>query len=100
MRAQLEVTCDLHPDPFDCPDSVVSYVAMFDEYGLIVHDGGASYLHIAHCPWCGSRLPESRRDEFFAHMDALGIDPWLDDLPQRFQTDAWFRGGETGADEG
>ena len=49
-------TCPDHADPFDCPDRVV--VRFRDgSYGLPIRDGGTSAIGIAHCPWCGSRLP-------------------------------------------
>ncbi|WP_460304199.1 DUF6980 family protein [Actinocorallia aurea] len=50
--------CDAHPDPYDCPDTLVAFTAEH-EYGLIIHDGGSSYIEIAFCPWCGRRLRES-----------------------------------------
>jgi hypothetical protein len=61
MRAQLEHRCADHPDPFDCPDNLVTYVERFDEYGLIIHDGGTSKVKISYCPWCGKELPAGRR---------------------------------------
>ena len=60
MTQALTNDCDQHPDdPFGCADCLVSYSATFDEYGLIVHDGGASSVAIQFCPWCGQKLPES-----------------------------------------
>jgi hypothetical protein len=41
------------------------YHPTFDEYGIIVHDGGPSFVVIAYCPWCGVGLPESKRDRWF-----------------------------------
>jgi hypothetical protein len=61
-------TCSQHPDQFECPDALVYYNARFDEYGLIVHDGGASVVSIEHCPWCGSKLPASNRDQVLHEM--------------------------------
>jgi hypothetical protein len=58
MRSNVESTCDLHPDRFDCPDCLIDYSARCGTYGLIVHDGGRSEIVIAYCPWCGSKLPE------------------------------------------
>jgi len=57
MRFTVERRCEQHPDPYDCPDNLVAFVAKSRTYGLIVHDGGTSYVEIAHCPWCGARLP-------------------------------------------
>jgi hypothetical protein len=61
MEAGLTFECSQHADAFDCPDSLVCYSERSDEYGLIVHDGGASYIVIGYCPWCGVKLPESKR---------------------------------------
>jgi hypothetical protein len=55
MAVQLEHHCDHHPDPFDCADQVV-YRTDSGDFGLIIHDGGSSYIAIEFCPWCGSAL--------------------------------------------
>jgi hypothetical protein len=62
MTDAVQSACAEHPSRFDCPDAIVDYQARFDEYGLIVHDGGTSVVTIGYCPWCGARLPESKRD--------------------------------------
>ena len=62
MREQLELVCPHGHNRFECPDNLIDYSAKFDEYGIIVHDGGQSHVQIQFCPWCGSRLPESKRD--------------------------------------
>jgi hypothetical protein len=47
----------MHADRFDCPDALIE--RREDGYhGIIVHDGGASSVQIAYCPWCGKRLPQ------------------------------------------
>ena len=84
------MVCEQHPDPFDCPDHLVSFAAEFGEYKLIVHDGGSSGSVIKFCPWCGTRLPESRRDEWFDRLEAMGIDPWVDQVPAPFQDGTWM----------
>jgi hypothetical protein len=61
MRAQVERTCDLHPDRWDCPDCLVAYSPVRGEFGLMIHDGGTASIQIRFCPWCGTRL--SGRDE-------------------------------------
>lgn len=63
MRTQVERVCDQHPDRFDCPDCLVTFLPQFREYGLLIHDGGSSFCRIWFCPWCGARLPESLREE-------------------------------------
>jgi hypothetical protein len=92
MNEQIVYRCVKHPDPYDCPDNLVTYFEKFDEYGIIVHDGGTSVCEIAFCPWCGARLPESKRDRWFEELNALGFDnPAEQAIPVEFTSDAWFR---------
>ena len=91
MQDQIEYECAQHADPYDCPDAVVTYVRKFDEYGLIIHDGGRSHLIICYCPWCGAELPVSKRETWFAKLQALGIDPGSDSIPPEYESDAWYR---------
>ena len=73
------------------PDALIAYLPKFDEYGLVVHDGGSSMVQIQFCPWCGTRLPESRRDQWFETLQNRGVDPMSDPVPPEFQSDAWYR---------
>lgn len=77
-------------------DEVIFYVPQFDEYGIPVHDGSGtanSYIQIRYCPWCGERLHESRRGEWFEKLEALGFDdPFSEEIPAPFRTDEWYRG--------
>jgi len=91
MRAALDFSCDQHADPFECADALMVYNEIFDEYGLPVHDGGASYVLIGNCPWCGARLPESQRDRWFDETETFGVDD--ENLPPKYLTRAW-RSGE------
>ncbi|HWG43105.1 MAG TPA: hypothetical protein VN688_09990 [Gemmataceae bacterium] len=59
MRRQIETTCEIHADRYDCPDCLIAYSEHRREYGLIVHDGGRSKLRISYCPWCGCGLSEN-----------------------------------------
>ena len=54
MDDDLAQTCDIHESRYDCPDALIQFVE--GRYGLIVHDGGSSFIEISFCPWCGSRL--------------------------------------------
>ncbi len=56
MQAALEMHCDTHDDPFDCPDSLIAYNEGLDKFGLIVHDGGRNVVLMRFCPWCGAAL--------------------------------------------
>jgi hypothetical protein len=92
MADHLGRSCELHTEPFDCPDCVIHYSPKFDEYGLVIHDGGSSTLAISFCPWCGARLPESKRDLWFEKLEALGFsDPFSQEIPAEFKSDEWYR---------
>ncbi len=90
MKQALAHDCDQHATPFDCADTALVYNEPFDEYGIPVRDGGESYLIVTHCPWCGGKLPGSRREAWFDAIDALGLgDAHFDMIPQKFLTSAW-----------
>lgn len=91
MHIEVERVCEQHPVRHDCPDCLVEYHPAFDEYGLLVHDGGSSVILIAYCPWCGSKLPESKRDVWFSELEALGFENPLsrDDLPELYRSAKW-----------
>jgi hypothetical protein len=57
MARQLTWKCDVHEHIWDCPDAIVfRSTTNRDTYGLIIHDGGSSFLKITFCPWCGKKL--------------------------------------------
>ena len=46
---------------------------------------------MAYCPHCGSKLPDYN-DEFFSEAEKIvGKDGDLDELPEEFRTDEWWR---------
>ena len=47
---------------------IVKYIPKFDEYGIIVNDGGHSFIIIKYCPWCGKELPKRKRDLWFKKL--------------------------------
>jgi hypothetical protein len=59
MKTELESVCEIHPDRFDCPDNVIYFSKSSGEYGLIIHDGGSSFLKINFCPFCGILLQKN-----------------------------------------
>ena len=90
MRRHLEVG-DV-PAAAAAPGRHVVYDTVFDEYCL-VREGGLDAAPISHCPWCGSVLPDSKRDLWFAELALRGLtadDPGLDEA---FRSDAWWRQG-------
>ncbi|MFK4085164.1 DUF6980 family protein [Kribbella sp. NPDC020789] len=89
MSRRIAAICAQHDDPFDCADALVHFSARFQEYGLIIHDGGRSVISIDFCPWCGRRLPESQRDRWFDELERRGIDPDEDEIPAEFLDGRW-----------
>lgn len=37
-------------------DSVITFDKSHKSFGIPIHDGGASYIRIKYCPWCGEKL--------------------------------------------
>lgn len=92
MAAQKNHHCEAHSAPMECVDVLVVYNPRFDEYGIPIRDGGTSVNCIQFCPWCGARLPESKRELWFERLRELGCDdPATQRIPERFTTDAWWR---------
>ncbi len=54
--------CNNHESEFDCPDSLIHYEPEEEKYGIIIHDGGCSWLEIKNCPWCGKNLRRFREN--------------------------------------
>jgi hypothetical protein len=68
------------------------YSQKIREYGINILDGGTSIQCIYYCPWCGIKLPESLRDEWFETLDNMGFDdPRDQDIPKDYKSDAWWR---------
>jgi len=55
--------CDLMTYYVNHDDHVVYFWEEFTEYLIPIHDGGSSGVLIRYCPWCGTELPDSERDE-------------------------------------
>lgn len=91
MKHYAEFECEMHPDLDDCADAIIRYNPKFDEYGIPIKDGGMSRSTLSFCPYCGVKLPESKRDEWFDRLEAMGVDPWEDDVPEAFKSDTWWR---------
>lgn len=56
MKNNSEFSCKSCKNEFDCPDTLIYHSKKNKEIGIIIHDGGSSYLKINYCPWCGTRL--------------------------------------------
>jgi hypothetical protein len=90
MREELQKSKNTPSQPWGS-DVLVAYIPKFDEYGIPVHDGGTSMVEIAFCPWCGTRLPGSKRDRWFDELQQRGIDPLSDHIPGEYQDESWYR---------
>lgn len=88
-----------------CPDmqymveeenNSIIFVPQYREYGVPIQDGGSSYLLMKYCPWCGTKLPDSLRDEFFDILEKLGIDYPCpkNKLPKAMRSDKWWQDDE------
>lgn len=72
-------------------DDIIYYAPEFDEYGIVVHDSGKSYIKIDYCPWCGQKLPESKKNLWFDELERLGIEnPLEEELPEKFKSSEWW----------
>jgi len=71
----------------------VAYNEIFDEYSIKVVEDGASCFTLNFCPWCGTRLPASQREEWFSKLEAMGIaEPFLQErIPPEYRNSDWRR---------
>lgn len=78
----------------DDENLVVYYFSNVREYGIPVRNGEvgySSYIMIEYCPWCGKKLPESKRVEWFEALEKLGYDsPFEQDIPDSFKCSDWY----------
>ena len=84
--------CELMTLYLDEREVAVKYVPKFREYGVLVLDGGSSYVQMAYCPWCGSTLPETLRHHWLEDVRNLGLEPGSPNLPEKYRGDEWWRG--------
>jgi hypothetical protein len=90
MTEKVNFTCEDHKDDMtECNERSVEYNLKMDSYGLPVF-GEPSVISIDFCPWCGTKLSD-RSKEWWSEMERLGIDPFFDDIPEKYKSDAWYR---------
>ena len=70
---------------------LISYNEVFDEYGINVPEDGCSYILVEYCPWCGRKLPVSKREQWFEELEKLGFeDPLFDEtIPAIYKSGEW-----------
>lgn len=69
----------------------ITYWDRFRDYGIKVLDGGSSVQSIYYCPWCGDKLSNSLRDEWFDLIDQLGLEPGDAGIPDEFLSAEWWQ---------
>ncbi len=75
-------------------DKTIFYSKRFDEYMIPVSEDGLSGICIAYCPWCGQKLPESKRERWFEELDEMEIEFSLFDteqVPPSYLSDDWWK---------
>lgn len=76
----------------------ISYSQRFRQYGIVL-SGGNVIQEIYYCPWCGTKLPGSLKDEYFQTLDRLGAinkTIFSNDIPDDFRSDKWWKSGKYG----
>lgn len=68
----------------------VVYYSKFREYGILI-DGGPATLLMEYCPWDGTKLPRSLRNEYFDLVHGMGLELESKNLPREFTSDEWWR---------
>ena len=78
--------------PHQGRNPILDWSKAWNEYRIPVSRDGYSGTHIRHCPFCGAKLPESRMNEWYDRLYALGFDdPGEQDIPEEFNSDKWWR---------
>lgn len=71
----------------------IFYSEIFVEYGIQLLSDEHSIILLDYCPWCGKKLPSSKREEWFAQLEAMGYDDPLFDthIPDKYKSSEWWR---------
>jgi hypothetical protein len=89
MAFQASFACEKHKDKNECSHAIIIYDDRFDEYFIGPRGGGGDYVLIKNCPFCGTKLPESKRDRYFDELDANGFT--IDNMPSIYLSGEWFK---------
>jgi hypothetical protein len=90
MATYIDPKCEKHPNPKDCEDALVAYDARFDSYAFYARMGANWVTRILFCPWCG----DPKRDlseQYYTALDELGVDPAQGNVPEKFQSNKWWK---------
>jgi hypothetical protein len=69
-------------------DKRIYWSSIFNEYGLICQPS-YEILKISFCPFCGSKLPNSKRDRWFERLEQTGWSTWGDPIPPELLRYDW-----------
>ena len=69
-------------------DKRIYWSPIFNEYGLICQPS-PEILVIDYCPFCGTHLPPSLRNEWFKRLEETGWDTWGDPIPEQLLSYGW-----------
>ena len=89
-----EFCCDEMFDLVAGKEIGLVYIDKCREFGIEYRDGGSSFQLIKFCPFCGKALPISLGDRWFDELERFGIDPWGDEIPEKYQSSEWWREAE------
>ena len=66
------------------------YNEVIDEYGICVVES-RSYIVINYCPWCGKKLPPSKKYAWFNELEEMGYENpiFRDDIPDEYKSAKW-----------
>jgi hypothetical protein len=85
--------CEMLCTTLDDSTIPVIFIAKLREYGVSVMDGGASYIRMKYCPWCGKSFPESLRSRWLTEIRKLGFEPGDKGIPREYLDDRWYKKG-------
>lgn len=85
-----DACCERLKTAVDDPSIPVVFVPKFREFGILVLDGGSSYIRIEYCPWCRAKLPKSLRAKWLERIRSLGLEPGDKKIPPEYLDGRWY----------
>jgi len=89
MNTKPHHCCEQMEKLLDEGKTPITYLDKFREYCFVL--GEVQLQTITYCPWCGTKLPTSLRDEWFDQLEALGLEPESPDIPLSLTSGSWWR---------
>ena len=85
-------------EPHPKGSKTIFYSKRFNEYMISLSDDNASGICLIYCPWCGRKLPESKRERWFEKLEQMGVEFSLfdtDRVPLPYLSDVWWKDRES-----